>query len=235
MTALEAEIGGPLWVLGESWYAFLADGRIVCTVFSEGRDRLAVVERRPAAVRAGRPSPASSTSPPTARARCSSGASPTRSASVLAADLDTGELERLSADLRRARGRGLRVRAAGARVPDERRADRARDLLSPAQPGLHRPGGRAPAAARARPRRPDRARHGHDLARDPALHQPRLRRRRRQLRRQHGLRPRVPRAAEGTVGRRRHRGRGQRRAASSPRSGEVDGARMAITGGSAGG
>jgi dipeptidyl aminopeptidase/acylaminoacyl peptidase len=44
VTALEAEIGGPLWVFDESWYAFLADGRIVATVFSEGADRLAVIE-----------------------------------------------------------------------------------------------------------------------------------------------------------------------------------------------
>ena len=44
VTALEAEIGGPLWVFDESWYAFLADGRIVCTVFSDGSDRLAVID-----------------------------------------------------------------------------------------------------------------------------------------------------------------------------------------------
>jgi len=42
ITALEAEIGGPLWVFDESFYAFLDDGRIVATVFSEGTDRLAV-------------------------------------------------------------------------------------------------------------------------------------------------------------------------------------------------
>jgi dipeptidyl aminopeptidase/acylaminoacyl peptidase len=44
VTALEAEIGGPLWVFDESWYAFLADGRIVATVFSDGADRLAVID-----------------------------------------------------------------------------------------------------------------------------------------------------------------------------------------------
>ena len=43
VTALEAEIGGPLWVFDESFYAFLADGRIVATVFSDGTDRLAVI------------------------------------------------------------------------------------------------------------------------------------------------------------------------------------------------
>jgi hypothetical protein len=44
VTALEAEIGGPLWEFGQSWYAFLPDGRIVCAVFSDGSDQLAVVE-----------------------------------------------------------------------------------------------------------------------------------------------------------------------------------------------
>ena len=43
VTALEAEVGGPLWVFDESWYTFLDDGRIVATVFSEGTDRLAVI------------------------------------------------------------------------------------------------------------------------------------------------------------------------------------------------
>ena len=48
VTALEAEIGGPLWVFGESWYAFLDDGRIV----------LHVLQRRPRPARRGRATPA---------------------------------------------------------------------------------------------------------------------------------------------------------------------------------
>ena len=44
VTAVEGEIGGPLWVLGESWYTFLADGRIVCSV----------VKRRPRPARRAR-------------------------------------------------------------------------------------------------------------------------------------------------------------------------------------
>ena len=51
VTAIEAEIGGPLWVFAESWYDFLADGRIVCTYYREGSDHLAVVEARRAARR----------------------------------------------------------------------------------------------------------------------------------------------------------------------------------------
>jgi dipeptidyl aminopeptidase/acylaminoacyl peptidase len=41
---VEAEIGGPLWFLGESWYGFLDDGRIVATCSRDGRDRVAVLE-----------------------------------------------------------------------------------------------------------------------------------------------------------------------------------------------
>jgi dipeptidyl aminopeptidase/acylaminoacyl peptidase len=43
VTALEADIGGPMWQFGQSWYGFLADGRIVFTHAAGGFDRLAVV------------------------------------------------------------------------------------------------------------------------------------------------------------------------------------------------
>jgi dipeptidyl aminopeptidase/acylaminoacyl peptidase len=96
MTAVEAEVGGPLWVFGESWYAFLGDGRIVCVVFSDGSDRLAVVD-----------APDSLRYVPLELTRIVDlttdgerallvGASPTRSPRVYAADLESGELELLS-------------------------------------------------------------------------------------------------------------------------------------------
>ena len=44
VTALEAEVGGPMWVFGESYFTFLADGRIVLVYFSAGADHLAVIE-----------------------------------------------------------------------------------------------------------------------------------------------------------------------------------------------
>jgi dipeptidyl aminopeptidase/acylaminoacyl peptidase len=43
LAPLEADLGGPMWVFGMSWYGFLADGRIVCTYVEDGRDRLAIV------------------------------------------------------------------------------------------------------------------------------------------------------------------------------------------------
>ncbi len=42
---VEAEMGGPLWVGGERWWAELADGRLVVRVRSGGADRLALVDR----------------------------------------------------------------------------------------------------------------------------------------------------------------------------------------------
>ena len=81
VTTLEAEVGGPMWEFDESWYAFLADGRIVCTVFSDGSDRLAVVDataqpagRRRSSCATYSSSRASSTSPPGQRRRAGRGA-----------------------------------------------------------------------------------------------------------------------------------------------------------------
>ncbi len=42
---IEAEIGGPLWVGGERWWAELADGRLLVSATADGTDRLAVIER----------------------------------------------------------------------------------------------------------------------------------------------------------------------------------------------
>ncbi len=43
VSPIEAEIGGPQWVFGLSRYGFLDDGRLVAVVSSQGRQRLAVV------------------------------------------------------------------------------------------------------------------------------------------------------------------------------------------------
>jgi dipeptidyl aminopeptidase/acylaminoacyl peptidase len=95
VTALEAEIGGPAWVFDESWYAFLADGRIVCTVFSDGSDRLAVVaggELRFVETRFTRIIDLTSDG---TRALFA-GASPTLSGRVVALDVDSGAAEVLA-------------------------------------------------------------------------------------------------------------------------------------------
>ncbi|MDA0180699.1 prolyl oligopeptidase family serine peptidase [Solirubrobacter phytolaccae] len=98
VTALEAEVGGPLWVFGESYYDFLDDGRIVLTYFSAGADHLAVVERdgtlRDIALDCTRIVDLTADG----RRALFVGASPTRSLRVYALDVDDGGLETLSPD-----------------------------------------------------------------------------------------------------------------------------------------
>lgn len=45
VASLEAEFGEPHWVFGQSRYAVLPDGRLLCAVCEQGVDRLVVVER----------------------------------------------------------------------------------------------------------------------------------------------------------------------------------------------
>ena len=211
VTALEAEIGGPLWFLG----------RVLVRVPGRRADRVHRLQRRArparrgrgrrAALRARSTSPASSTSRPTARARCS-WAPPPRARRACWPPTSTPAS--WSGSARTSKSRSTRPTC-----PYRGRSSTRRAAAGP------RTRSSIPRTTRTTPGRPDErppllvrvhggpTAHvtGHDLARDPALHQPRLRRRRRQLRRQHRLRARVPRAAEGPLGRRRHRGRGQRR------------------------
>ena len=100
--------------------------------------------------------------------------------------------------------------------------------------GLHRAGERKAAADRHEPRRANRVELRIAQVFNPILDQPRHRRARRKLRRQHRLRPRLSRTAQRQLGHRRCRRLRQRRALSC-RRGQVDGNRLAIRGGSAGG
>ena len=91
-------------------------------------------------------------------------------------------------------------------VPERRRADGARPLLPPDEPGPRGAGrGEATAAGR-HPRGADGGGPQSVPAGGAVLDQPGVRRGRRELRRQHRLRARVPGAAAGAVGRGRRRG-----------------------------
>jgi dipeptidyl aminopeptidase/acylaminoacyl peptidase len=40
---MEAEFAGPAWVFGESWYGFLSDGRIASAYYENGRNRFGII------------------------------------------------------------------------------------------------------------------------------------------------------------------------------------------------
>ena len=200
----DAEIGGPNWVFGMSRYAFLEDGRIACVVTRRAVDSLQLLD------------PASGTledlglgwTSYVATALASSGGrvvfaagSPTQATVLVALDVDTGREEVAAAVARRRSRSGDHLRAGRDRVPDGRRACRARVLLPAREPGVRGPRRRGAAAARHLPRRADRARDAAFRPRDAVLHAARHRRRRRQLSRQHRVRARVSTPPQRALGR----------------------------------
>ena len=118
-----------MWVFGESYFTFLADGRIVLVYFSAGADHLAVIEDG-----ALRDVPLEFTRivdlTTDGRRALFVGASPTRALRVVALDVDSGAVEQLSAADDELDRRGVRLGRARGRVPDHGRQDRARALLS---------------------------------------------------------------------------------------------------------
>ena len=188
----------PQWLFGGATYAFLDDGAIACVRCERGEERLFAARARGRAP--ARPRPALHLLRLPRRSR------PAASAVAFAAgqpgERDRGRrlrrraaASRGGAQRQRRAGRpGLRLAPAADRVPDRRRRGRPRLLLPADQPRLRGAGGRAAAADRREPRRPDLPRHPRARPRVPLLDQPRHRRRRRQLPRQQRLRPRLPRA-----------------------------------------
>ena len=102
---------------------------------------------------------------------------------------------------------GVSPRGPAADVPG-RRTRSPRHRLPAASPAVPGRGRGAAAVCGVRARRTDVAGRAVAESRVRVLHQPRHRRRRRELRRVHGIRSRVPQPAAGPVGRRRRRRRG---------------------------
>ena len=230
---LEAEIGVPHWVFGQSRYAFLPDGRVAIAYSSGGLDHLAIVT--PAATEApGGGSGGGSAGPssadvvvdleaefvalaslrPYGHGLVFLGGSPQRETVVAVADLPRHG-EATIGIIRPGRELGLgpewfaEPRSLTVESPDGSETHAV--FYAPHPSAGHRPGGFEAAPAGAQPRRADRggstaAEPGH-----PVLDLTGIRRGRRQLPRQHGLRARVPPGPVRPMGggrRRRLRGRG---------------------------
>ena len=94
----EAEFGGPQWVFGLSRYAFLSDGTIVCSYTEDGCDRLGLLRPGSSTLHPLETSftthlgGGSIQSDPAGRIYCL-GASPTSGMSVIGIDPDTGHVE----------------------------------------------------------------------------------------------------------------------------------------------
>ena len=194
LTPIDAEIGGPHWVFGQSWYAVLPDGRWWCRSAPTGLQSVGWSAPGTGRVeRLGRRTPRSASCVPVGGRRVRDGrrrASPTSRPRCAAASRPRAPLE--TEALRPARDLGFDPATFSAPEPISSpppAAHRPRPPLPADQPrGSGRPR-RAAAAARAEPRRPDPRRPPDAQPRHPVLDQPGLRRGRRQLRREHRLRP----------------------------------------------
>ena len=92
LAPIDAEFSGPDWVFGQTTYGFLPDGRIVAVWSSEGRDRIGVLARgrmEPLAV----PYSVISSVRPWRDGVAAIAASPSQEAAVVHIDVDTGDAE----------------------------------------------------------------------------------------------------------------------------------------------
>ena len=220
-----------------SSYAFLGDGRIACHYGSGGVQHTAVldpVDRRAVDLDI----PHTAVSYPSLVAEGSQIAfiagGPALPEQVVSLDFTSRAVDVLRESASTSRWTRRTVDPATARVPDGRRPHRASPTSTrPRIPGSGRPR-RAAAADRDQPRRSD---VGVDAARsrprDAVLDQPRVRGGRRELRGQHGVRPRVPAAAERHVGRAWTPQDCINAARHLAEQGAADGERLLIRGGSA--
>ena len=237
---MDAEFGWPQWVFGLSSYAFLDDGRIACIWNRDGTQHVAAA--RSAVRRAARSGPAVRRDRrPVHRGggavdRVHRRERRDRRAQVVLLDFLSRSIDVLKESEEITVDADVPLRAAGDRVPDRGRPHRARVLLPAGEQGLRRARRRAAAADRDEPRRPDVGRRAPSSTWSCATGRAAgFARRRRQLRREH--RATGARTASGSYG---NWGvvdtvdciNAARYLADR---GEVDGDRLLIRGGSAGG
>ena len=90
LAPIDAEVAGPLWVFGLSWYGIAADGTIVAMVRRASSDQLWMFPVAGAAKRIDVPDTAIGSVQVSGRRICHVGASPTESPAIVLLDLDGG-------------------------------------------------------------------------------------------------------------------------------------------------
>ncbi len=227
----------PQWVFGFSRYDFLPDGTIAFLYAQDGTDVLGLI-------RPGTDSVEALSTGLTSLDYCHTsasgriwaiGGSPTEFSAVVSIDPKSGAVEAVHRSSQLSIDSGYVSVAEPIEFPTEQGLTAHALLLPPDQPGIRRIVRRAAAAARAEPWWPDQCHRRAAQPRNPVLDQPRLRRARRQLRRQHRLRAGLPRAAQRATGASWTSTTASTRAHYLAERGDVDGKRLAIRGGSAGG
>ena len=138
LAPMDAEFGQPQWQFAMVTYAFVGPGQIVCRFTRDGTWRLAVLDSATGAVR---PLDLGGT----VYGSIAGGAKGRAVADGRLADMGdcdppgrygVGRIPRAQTCLRRRAGRAVRVASRARRVPHRGRADRARALLRPEEPGF---------------------------------------------------------------------------------------------------
>ena len=188
-----------LWQFGMKSFGFLADGRLVCRVIEDGVGRLATITQDRLETIA---TPFSHAGLPQSLGGRLALIGATRSEPPRLSlwDPDTNTEEVLQRATGSGRRPGIRFASGSHYLSHGGRAVGPRLLLPAPQPGPRGPGGGTSAPHRPLPRRPHGGHQRRLFLGHPVLDQPRLRRRRRELRRQHRLWARLSAAPGGRWG-----------------------------------
>ena len=207
----DAEFGWPQWVFGMTAYGFLGDGRIACLWERDGLQHLAILDPLSGElIDLDVPHTAMTPQLDVEGDRVVFvGGGPATPDEVVVLDVTARSIDVLRSSFSVVDEAAILDPPAD-RVPHGGGADGVRALLSAVRPRRGRTGGRAAARDRDEPWGTDGRSHAALLPGDPVLDEPRVRRRGRELRREHGIRTGVPTAAPGHVGDRRHSGLHQR-------------------------
>ena len=205
----EAEFGQAQWNFGQSTYAFLSAEQLVCAYRAAGRSHLARLD-----IAAGKLVPIELPYTEFGAIRVAGGrvvcraGSPADPPAIVAIDPANGAVEVLRQSAPAASEDALRRYFSVPQhlaFPTENGLTAYANYYPPANPDSRPAAGGKAAARRQMPWRPDRVGIDCPQPRDPVLDEPRHRRHRCRLRRQHRLWPGLSRAPQGRLGRRRCR------------------------------